>query len=404
MEREKPDRTSSQSTRVLDPSLDSLTERAKQALSGGSLRGYSLVLIIVVVWLCFQWLTGGTFLSQRNLGLLALQTSITGITAIGAVMLIITRNFDLSIGSVLEVMTVVIAILTIRHDWGPVPTVAVVMLLGIAIGAWQGWWVAMLGVPSFIVSLAGMLYFRGLALTISGGETIAPIPKSLGVVATGWMGPAGSTTLMVAGFLVLGAYVAHRAYRARSLGLIERAWPTVLRSLGPVLLFAALAGYVATFRGIPYLVLLLGAVTLGGVLLTTTTRLGRQMYAVGSNPEAARLSGIDPSWTVFKVWIIEGVIYGISGIALAARLTGAVTGAGVFMELDAIASAIIGGTSLAGGSGTIVGGVLGAVLMKSLDNGMGLINVKTFYQYISKGVVLLVAVFLDLRLRARRGG
>jgi D-xylose transport system permease protein len=384
-----------------DKNFISIVKNWASRIRGGSLRNYSLVIITGAIWIVFQFLTGGTFLTQRNLGLLALQTSITGLTAIGAVLLIITRNFDLSIGSVLELISVIIAILTIRQGWGPWPTIALVMVVGLAVGAWQGWWVAKLGVPSFIVTLAGMLYFRGLALTISGGETIAPVPKSLGAIATEWLGAMQSLALMAIGFTILSLYLVWRANHAKKLGLVNSVWPTIFRSLGPILLFAIAGSYVVTFRGIPYLVILLASVATIATILTTNMRFGKQIYAVGSNPEAARLSGIDPSRTIFKVWIFEGFIYGIAGIALTTRVTGAIPGSGVFTELDAIASAIIGGTSLAGGSGTVLGGVLGALLMTSLDNGMSLMNIKTFYQYISKGVVLLVAVYIDLR--ARRG-
>jgi len=184
----------------------SLAVRAMSVLGGKSVRGYSLVLIVVAIWIGFQFLTNGTFLSQRNLGLLALQTSITGITAVGAVMLISCRNFDLSVGSVVETISMVIAILMIRQGWGPLPTVVVVMLLGLGIGAWQGWWVARLGVPSFIVTLAGMLYFRGIALSITNGEVVAPIPKSLGFLATDWLDPLLSIILLAGGFMVLASY------------------------------------------------------------------------------------------------------------------------------------------------------------------------------------------------------
>jgi D-xylose transport system permease protein len=273
------------------------------------------------------------------------------------------------------------------------------MLLGVAIGAWQGFWVARLGVPSFIVTLAGMLYFRGIALSISDGQVIAPIPKSLGFIATDSLDPWISTLLIVGGFLIFAGYIAYRASRARKLGLIKSVWPTLLQALIPVLVFVVVAVYVVSSRGIPYLVLILAATAVAGTLIMTATRLGRQIYAVGSNPEAARLSGIDPSRTVFKVWLLEGVIYGIAGIALTTRITGGLPGAGTFIELDAIAAAIIGGTSLAGGSGTILGGILGALLIESLDNGMSLMNVKTFYQFTAKGAVLLLAVYIDLRLR-----
>lgn len=388
------------STQIQTPLAQSGAATGIQSLfRGKALRSYSLVLIVLAIWIAFQFLTGGTFLTQRNLGLLALQTSITGICAVGAVMLICCRNFDLSIGSVLEVLSMVIAILMIRQGWGPLPTVAAVMLVGLAIGAWQGWWVARLGVPSFIVTLAGMLYFRGIALSISNGEVIAPIPKTLGFLATEWINPLTSIILLALGFIILAGYNVYRAFRAQKLGLIERVAPTIIQSLAPVIVFVLLAGYVVTFRGIPYLVLILAAVATVGSVIMTTMRLGRQIYAVGSNPEAARLSGIDPARTVFKVWLLEGLIYGIAGIALTVRITGGLPGAGAVIELDAIASAIIGGTSLSGGSGTILGGILGALLMESLNNGMSLMNLKTFYQFISKGLVLLIAVYIDLRAR-----
>jgi ABC-type xylose transport system permease subunit len=381
--------TTIESTR---PSRESLLNRISAQVS---LRSYSLLLIVGVIWVGLQAITGGTFLSSRNLGLLALQTSITGITAVGAVLLIINRNFDLSVGSVLELICCVMASLMIKFGWGPLPTVAVALAMGLAIGAWQGWWVSSLGIPSFIVSLAGMLYFRGIALILAHGETVAPTPKSLGYLSSAWLGIVPSVVLIWAGLMVLALYSAYRARRAHALGLIPKVTPVVLRSVLPVMLFGIAGTYVATFRGIPYLVLLMGAMGVAGHILLTMTRLGQQILAAGSNPDAARLAGIQPAKITFRVWLLEGVVYGVAATALVTRVAGYVPGSGFYMELDAIASAVIGGTALAGGSGTVLGGLLGALLMKSLDNAMSLINLQTWHQFVGKGLVLLLAILVD---------
>ncbi len=360
------------------------------------LRNYTLLLVLAGIWVGFQVLTGGLFLSQRNLGLLALQTTIVGLAAISAVMLIVTRNFDISVGSAVALVGMVLAVLTVRMGVHWFLAVLVAIACGMVMGLWQGFWVAKVGLPSFIVTLAGMLYFRGLSLIIPNGETVAPVPDVLTSFATGYLTATYTYVLIL---LALAAYLAYQYVglrRGRALGLVDRIGPTLARRAVPAVLASAAAGYIAAYLGIPLLVLLLGVVVLAAELLMRRTRYGAKLYAIGGNPDAARLAGIDVRSVIWRNFLIAGFMYGVIGVALTARVSGAIGGsAGLFLELDAIAAAIIGGTSLSGGRGRIVGALLGALLMGSLNNGMSLMNVPTFYQETARGVVLLVAVAID---------
>lgn len=368
-----------------------------------ALRNYTLLMVVAAVWIVFQVLTG-IFLSPRNLTLLALQSSITALAAISAVMLIVTRNFDVSVGSAVALVGVVAAIATSPTKLGldPVIGFALALLAGLALGAWNGLWVTRIGVPSFIVTLAGLLYFRGISMIVTNGATVSPVPSSMRSFGNDSLGPAYSVALVA---LVALSYVAFRVVttrRALKLGLIRDLRSTLVRSLLPALVAAAAAMWVAAGQGLPYLVILLGAAAIAAEVLMRRTRFGSHLYAIGGNPEAARLAGINVDREVFRNFLIAGLAYGLTGIALTCRINGAVAGsAGIGLELDAIAAAIIGGTSLAGGRGTIIGALLGATLMGSLNNGMSLMNVPTFYQDTARGVVLLVAVAIDMVGRRR---
>jgi D-xylose transport system permease protein len=372
------------------------------ALRSSALRDSMLLVVLAAVWLFFYFATNGTFLTQRNLVLLALQTSIVSLAAISAVMLIVTRNFDLSVGSAVALVGVILALLTIKYDVNPVVGVAAAILGGVLMGAWQGLWVTKIGVSSFIVTLAGMLYFRGISMIATNGATVAPLPKTLTGFATGFLPPVPSIVAVIA---TLGLYAALRIAelrRAQALALLDRIAPTIFRTLVAPAIAAIAAIWIVSWQGIPYLVLLVALCTLAAEFIMRRTRFGAQLYAIGGNPEAARLSGINVQRVIFWNFVIAGVFYGITGVALTARVSGAVGGtAGLFLELDAIAAAIIGGTSLAGGRGRVLGALLGALLMGSLNNGMSLMNVPIFYQNTARGVVLLLAVALDQLSRRR---
>jgi D-xylose transport system permease protein len=386
--------------------LDTTTFRLRDALLRigriSAVRNSMLLVVVAIIWVFFYFATKGTFLTQRNLVLLALQTSIVSLAAISAVMLIVTRNFDLSVGSAVALVGVILAVLSVKYDVHPALGVLAALAGGIAMGAWQGWWVTRVGISSFIVTLAGMLYFRGISMIVTNGATVAPLPRTLTGFATGFLPPF---LTIVAILVVLALYSAFRMAeirRARLLGVTDHATRDTLRAIAPPALFALAALWVASYQGLPYLVLLVAVCAIAAELVMRRTRFGAQLYAIGGNPEAARLSGIDGRNMIFWNFVIAGLGYGITGIALTARVSGAIGGtAGLFLELDAIAAAIIGGTSLAGGRGRVLGALLGALLMGSLNNGMSLMNVPTFYQDTARGVVLLVAVALDQLGRRR---
>jgi D-xylose transport system permease protein len=365
-------------------------------------RDSMLLLVLALVWLFFYFATNGTFLTQRNLLLLALQTSIVSLAAINAVMLIVTRNFDLSVGSAVALVGVILALLTVKYGFGATVGVAAAIAGGVVMGVWQGLWVARIGVSSFIVTLAGMLYFRGLSMIATNGATVAPLPDSLTDLATGFLPRAPSIAAIL---VAVSGYLLFRLrdlLRARSLGLAPRIEVDLARIAAPALLAALLCIWLASRQGIPYLVLLVAICAAAAEILMRRTRFGARLYAIGGNPEAARLSGIDLKRVIFWNFVIAGFGYGVTGVALTARVSGAIGGtAGLSLELDAIAAAIIGGTSLSGGRGRILGALLGALLMGSLNNGMSLMNVPTFYQNTARGAVLLLAVAIDHLSRAR---
>jgi D-xylose transport system permease protein len=375
---------------------------APRMFGASILRGSALILVLMCIWLFFYFATDGTFLTQRNLVLLALQSSIVSLAAISAVMLIVSRNFDLSVGSAVALVGVVLAVLTVKWDV-PVPLAILASLgVGLLMGAWQGLWVTRLGVSSFIVTLAGMLYFRGLSMIITNGETVAPVPGALKRFATGFLPPSWSAALVIAGLALYAVIQIRTALKAKQLDVIDSIAAPLIRTLPGAFIFGAAAIWLASWQGIPFLVLLVAACAIGAEIIMRATPFGAKIYALGGNPEAARLSGVDLNRVVFTNFLIAGFAYGVIGIALTSRVSGAVAGsAGLFLELDAIAAAIIGGTALTGGKGRIFGAILGALLMGSLNNGMSLMNVPTFYQDTARGIVLLLAVALDQYGRRR---
>ena len=391
----------SQSSQIIvaNVTAPSITERL---LSRRSLRDSTLLLVLAAIWLFFYFATNGTFLTQRNLILLALQTAIVGLAAISAVMLIVTRNFDLSVGSACALIGVVVALLTVKFHVDPGLAVLACFAVGLLMGAWQGWWVTRMKVSSFIVTLAGMLYFRGISMISTNGATVAPLPASLKQIATGFLPPNISIMLIVVAFCLFAAFNAYELRRGVALGNIGSLKADLVRALLPSLAVALAAIWLASAQGVPFLIVLVAVCAIAADVLMCRTRLGAQLYAVGGNPEAARLSGINIDRVIFINFVIAGLGYAITGVAMTARVSGAIAGsAGLFLELDAIAAAIIGGTSLNGGRGRVFGALVGALLMGSLNNGMSLMNVPTFYQDTARGVVLLLAVAIDQLSRRR---
>lgn len=383
---------------------NNITQTAVKRFSARAWNVQVLVMIIAitVIFLFFSLMTEGAYLSSRNVSNLLRQTAITGILAVGMVFVIISAEIDLSVGSMMGLLGGVAAILDVWLQW-PLPlTVLATLSLGLLLGAWNGWWVAYRKVPSFIVTLAGMLVFRGILIGITDGNTVSPISPAMLQIGQGYV--ADSAGLMLGGLglvLFIGwQWLARR--RRLSLGLsVATPAADIGRQMLLVLLILALIVLLNHYRGLPVPVLLLVLLLLMGIFIARRTAFGRRIYAIGGNVEAARLSGIRVARCKLLVFAINGLLVAIAGLILSSRLGAGSPSAGNIAELDAIAACVIGGTSLAGGVGSVAGAVMGALIMSALDNGMSMMDVPTFWQYIVKGAILLLAVWMDAASKRR---
>jgi D-xylose transport system permease protein len=370
--------------------------KVSRRLRALNLRAYGMLLVLIAIWIYFQVQTDGLFLSSGNMTNLLRQASLVAILAVGMVLVIVSGHIDLSAGSAVGLIAIIAADLQINHGVATVPTIAIAILAGLGMGVWQGFWIAYGGVPSFVVTLAGLLMFRGIALVITKGFTFAPFEDSFVQIFQGFLSAGVSVALLA---LVFGLYAGATTWeRFRVSGRPSAA--TIANTIFGLIVLAGAFVYFgwafADARGMPRPILVLGVIA--GVLafVARRTRFGRHLYAIGGNREAARLSGINIKRNTFLVFVLMGALYGVVGVLLGARLASAPPNAGFFMELDAIAAAVIGGTSLMGGVGTIGGAVVGALLLQSIANGMSLQNIQSDYQLIVTGLLLIAAVYIDM--------
>jgi len=363
----------------------------------------ALLIAIAVIWAFFSWKTEGGFISPRNLSNLLRQMSVTGILACGMVLVIISGEIDLSVGSLLGLLGGVAAVLNVTHGLPLALNLVIVLGLGLLLGLCNGFLTAYARIPSFIVGLGGMLAYRGVLLGVTGGLTIAPVSDDLVYLGQGYLSPKLGTALG----LVLFAMALFLTWRQRVVRTrYNLAAIPMWRDAGRVVLIAVvLFAFVSTFNdyeGIPLPSLLL--IVLLGIFsyVTTQTVFGRRIYAVGSNMEATRLSGVNVQ--AVKLWIfgIMGLMCALAGLINTGRLAAGSPSAGTSGELDAIAACFIGGTSMRGGSGTVYGALIGALVMASLDNGMSMLDVDSFWQMIVKGGILTLAVWVDVITRSGR--
>ena len=386
--------------------------RISTALLRDNARQYGMVIALIAIIVLFQILTGGLLLRPLNITNLIMQNSYVLILAIGMMMVIITGHIDLSVGSVVAFTGAVSAIML--TSWG-LPTVLVVpaaLLLGGLIGAWQGFWVAYVRVPAFIVTLAGMLIFRGATLAVLGGESVAPLPTSLRGIASGFLPGTGDFSLHPPTLLLGAAGAAALVWiqwrsraRGRRHGLpVPPAAVTAAASAATVVVIMVFAYVLASYNGLPVVGVLLIALIVGYAFVMRSTTAGRRVYAVGGSEQAAALSGIRTQRTTFWVFVNMGVLSALAGVVFTARLNAATPGAGTMFELDAIAAAFIGGASAGGGVGTVIGAVIGALVMGVLNNGMSLIGLGVDWQQLIKGLVLLLAVAFDIYNKRRVSG
>ncbi|MDL2353797.1 MAG: sugar ABC transporter permease [Pseudomonadota bacterium] len=363
----------------------------------------ALLIAIGVIWAFFSWKTEGGFISPRNLSNLMRQMAVTGILACAMAFVIIAGEIDLSVGSLLGLLGGVAAVLDVSHHL-PLPlTVLVVLGCGLLLGMVNGYLVAYAGIPSFIVGLGGMLAYRGIVLGVTDGATVAPVSAEMVVLGQGYLSAPLGVGLGVLLFIVAGLLSwRNRASLARHGLPLPPPWRDGLRLLVIGVVLAAFVRTLNGYEGIPLPVLLV--LVLLGIFsyLATQTVFGRRVYAVGSNMEATRLSGVNVR--AVKLWIfgLMGLMCALAGLINTARLAAGSPSAGTAGELDVIAACFIGGTSMRGGSGTVYGALIGALVMASLDNGMSMLDVDAYWQMIVKGAILTLAVWVDVATRAGR--
>ena len=379
----------------------------------------ALVLALATVWIGFDLASDGVFLTPRNLVNLAIQSSVVAIMATGMVLVIVARHIDLSVGSLLGVTGMLAAalqaeLLPADAAWSWPLAVAVALVSGAAVGAWHGFWVAYRGVPAFVVTLAGLLIFRGAAYLVTDGATVAPLADDylrLGGGADGSIGATASWGLAMLALVVLSVSQGNaRAGRRRHGIPLRPLWAEGVRWLALAVLVVGFVAITNAYtlprsdvpRGIPAPVLILAVVAASMAVLAHRTRFGRHVFAIGGDPEAAALGGVDVRRATLAVFVVMGLLAGVAGVVTSARLGAGSTSMGTLAELSVIAAAVIGGTSLAGGVGTVAGALLGALFMQSLENGMVLLGVSSALRQIAIGLVLVLAVWLDVRARTRR--
>ncbi|MDN4038537.1 sugar ABC transporter permease [Massilia sp. YIM B02443] len=361
----------------------------------------ALLIAVALIWLFFNIKTDGGFTSARNLSNLMRQMSITGILACGMVFVIISGEIDLSIGSLLGLLGGLAAVLDVTHGM-PLPlSILVVLGAGLMLGFINGFLTAYAGIPSFIVGLGGMLAYRGVVLGLTDGATIAPVSPQMEQLGQAYLPPSFGAALGIALFVLAGVLAwRQRVSQARHNLPVLPVWRSLLRvAVAGIVLYGLITTF-NSYEGIPLPVLVL--LVLLGVFsyIARQTVFGRRIYAVGSNMEATRLSGINVK--AVKLWIfgLMGLMCALAGLINTARLAAGSPSAGVSAELDVIAACFIGGTSMRGGAGTVHGALVGALVMASLDNGMSMLDVDAYWQMIVKGLILTLAVWLDVATRS----
>lgn len=377
-----------------------------------NLRTSGIYIAFVAIVLLFTVLTDGMLLQPGNLTNLVLQFSYVLILALGMILVIVAGHIDLSVGSVVALSGAVSAVVVIRHGAPWWMGVVAALAVGLLVGAWQGFWVAYVGIPAFIVTLAGMLLFRGLTFRVLDNVSLSPFPSEYQQIASGFInGLLGGNgfdvfTLLIGAFAVVGfAWTQWRGRQAR----VQYQQPVETMALFVTKLVVvaavvmAFAWQLAHARGLPIVLIILAVLILTYQVITTKTVFGRHIYAIGGNLSAAQLSGVKVKKVNFWIFVNMGLLAGIAGAVFSSRSNGAQPGAGNMFELDAIAACFIGGASTSGGVGRVTGAMVGGLVMAVMSNGMQLLGVDQATQQIIRGLVLLVAVAFDIYNKRRAG-
>ncbi len=378
----------------------------------GNLQTYTLVVAMIVIWGMFAALTGGTYVSAQNFSNLFRQMTITAIMSVGMVLVIVTGGIDLSVGKLAGYISVWAAFLQLRV-WDTIfpgqPLLAAILstIAGIGIGTIfgvvQGYIIAYLRIPAFIVTLGSMWILNGLILIRTEGKTIAANQPYFSEIGQGYLPPWIGwiiAALVVAALFVL--MFTSRRRKAKYGFTLPAIGADVAKTLFFCLLVVGYVFYVNAYRGIQIPVLILAVLAIAVSYISDNTKFGRHAYAIGGNREAARLSGINIQSNIFRIFILMGFLCGVSGVVMASYVGYGTIAAGGGYELDAIAACFLGGTSTFGGEGTVFGAMVGALIMASLVNGLQIMNVPSAWQYVVKGIVLVIAVLLDVYMKRNR--
>ncbi len=377
--------------------MNAMSEKSTPKINTSNLRAYIMIAVLALIWVYFHWATDSIFLTPRNLSNLMTQMSVTGILAVGMLMVIVSANIDLSVGSVMGLAGGIAAYSLASWEFSVPVAIVIAVMVAMAIGTFQGILTAYMNIPAFIVTLGGLLAWRGAVKWQLGGNTVPIAEDSYKFIGQGNL-PMSYGWALAGLAIIFVIFMVYRSVRsARSYGLGDVNYTAAaLKAIIPIAAIVAFMLVMNSYQGVPIPVLIFVSVALFGAFLTTSTTFGRYLYAIGGNAEAARLSGINNRLNVVKVFALLGALTGIAALIFSARVGAAAPDAGVLKELDAIAACVIGGASLMGGRGTIFGACLGALIMASLDNGMSLLNVRDFMQDIVKGSILVAAVGLDM--------
>jgi putative multiple sugar transport system permease protein len=374
-----------------------------------NIREYGMLIALIVVMLFFQFQTNGILFKPVNITNLVLQNSYVITMALGMLLIIVAGWIDLSVGSVVAVIGALAGVLMVRYhvDW--FVTVVICLLVGAAIGAFQGYWVAYLKIPAFIVTLAGMLIFRGLTFVLLQGESVGPFPRGFQNISSGFIPdifngtldgkPFHVTTILIGVLLSAILIVLDLRARKNQQKYGFEVTPLYFFAVKNVAITAAvmwLCYLMASYKGLPNVLVLLFILITGYAFLTSQSVMGRRIFAMGGNEKAAKLSGVNTPRLLFFTFINMGVLAALAGLIVAARLNSSTPNAGDGMELDVIAACFIGGASATGGIGTVIGAVVGAFLIGVLNNGMSIMGIGIDWQKVVKGLVLLAAVFFDV--------
>jgi putative multiple sugar transport system permease protein len=373
-----------------------------------NIRQYAMLIALIVIMAFFQIATNGILLVPMNVTNLILQNSYVLILAIGMTLCILSGgNIDLSVGSLCALIGAVVGTVIISNHMNVWLGILVGILLGVVVGMWQGFWIAFIRIPAFIVTLAGMLAFRGLTITLLKGLTLSPFPDSFQKISAGFVpdifkisGSKLNITTLVVGVIISIIYVIlELRKRMEKQKFNLELTPIPLFAVQIVLVLAAInvfAFWLSEYKGIPIILVIIGVLVFIYTFFTTRTVPGRYLYAMGGNEKAAKLSGINTNRVLFFTYVNMAVISAFAGIAFASRINSASPQAGLNFELDCIAACFIGGASAYGGVGTVIGAIIGALVMGVLNNGMSILGVGSDMQMTIKGLVLLMAVAFDV--------